>query len=258
MKPFLGFFVCWDIIANQEPPGFLEKFFKQKNDSEHYIPYNLNFKILSELKKPKRIIGGNAGNAAVTLSELGIPCILSCPSKPESLMQELSKHKIFLVDKGKEKTPKVCTRPEKEPAHIIFEMAGYRKIFTFDEVQLNFLLDYDFWNSLKNASYMFLSGFHTVPEKHKRKVREIADFLEKRKFKTHLELGFGKGLMKYGIKRLVDRNCIDSMGMNETEIKILGISNTNPLIIKEKLVSLLEKTGLDAAAVTDSFYALKR
>jgi ADP-dependent phosphofructokinase/glucokinase len=257
MKPFLGLFAHWDVITEQEPPKFLAKFFRDKKDSEYRIAKKLHDRISSSLINPRRVMGGNAANAAATLSELGIPCVLSCPTRPPALMQELSRHRIFLISEGKETTPLKCARPDKEPEHIIFEREGYRKIFNYDEVERDFLLDTDFWSSLKNASYLFLSGFHCVPEKQKKKVNEIADFLEKRKFKVHLELGFGKGsLMKYAIKRLLDRNCIDSLGMNETELNAIGIQAESPMETAESMLSFLEKSSLERISLHTREYRL--
>jgi ADP-dependent phosphofructokinase/glucokinase len=267
MKPFLGLFANWDVVTRQKPPGFLERFFTTKSDSEIFIPEKLHSRILSSLANPERMIGGNAANAAVTLSELGFACVLSCPVRPRKLMSELSKHKIFLILDGKERPPLSCTRKDEEPEHIIFEMddlkeggkaafgPSYRKIFNYDKVQLDFLLDGDFWDSVKNTNYLFLSGFHTVPKRHRKKVNEIADFLEKRKCKVHLELGYGKGLMGYAIKKLLNRNCIDSLGMNETELKALGISGTN-LVLKEKMLSFLERTSLERMSLHTREYRL--
>ncbi|MCJ7817100.1 MAG: ADP-dependent glucokinase/phosphofructokinase [Candidatus Aenigmarchaeota archaeon] len=255
MKPFLGLFVCWDVVTRQEPPEFLRRFFIRKSDSEHYISRAFHSRISPYLGNPKRIIGGNAGIAAITLSELGIPCVLSCPSRPKSLMSELSKYRIFLFSGGKEKSPKSCSRTDPNPEHIIFEMDGYRKIFTHDEVQSNFLFDQDFWNSLKNANYLFLSGFHTVPKKHKKKTGQIADFLEKRKFKVHLEVGYGE-TMKYAAEKLIGRNCIDSIGMNDTELEVLGISEKDTGDVKEKLLSFLEKTSLERISLHSREYRL--
>ena len=267
MKPFLGLFVCWDVVVRQEPPEFLGKYFSTKSDSEIFITEKLHSRILSSLVGAERIIGGNAGNAAVTLSDLGIPCVLSCPSRPRSLMSELSKYRIFLASGGKEVTPMKCFRPDPNPEHIIFEMndwkeggkasfsRGYRKIFTYDEVQSKFLLDNDFWNSLKNANYLFLSGFHCVPEKRKKKTGQIADFLEKRKFKVHLELGYGEN-MKYAAEKLLGRNCIDSLGMNDTELEVLGISGKDTGDVKEKLLSFIEKTSLERMSLHTREYRL--
>ena len=256
MKPFLGLFANWDVVTRQEPPGFLERFFTAKSDSEIFIPEKLHSRILSSLANPERMIGGNAANAAVTLSEIGIASVLSCPARPRKLMSELSKQNISLILQGKEKSPLSCIRKDEEPEHIIFEREKYRKIFNYDKVQLDFLLDWDFWDSIKNASYMFLSGFHTVPKKHRKKVNEIADLLDNRKFKTHVELGYGKGIMGYAIKKLLDRNCIDSLGMNETELKALGISGSNPLVLKEKLFSFLEKTNMERMSLHTREYRL--
>jgi len=257
MKPFLGLFAQWDVIVRQEPPKAIRNFFRDKSDSEHFISQKLHHQISSALLNPRRSIGGNAGNAAAALSDLGIPCVLSCPSRAKPFMSELAKHKIFLMRKGIETSPLKCARPDEDPEHVIFEMVSrkeadksgfnrsYRKIFNYDEVQRNFLLDHEFWNSLKNANYLFLSGFHCVPEKRKEKVKEIADFLEKRAFKVHMELGYGEGLMKFAVKKLLDRSCIDSLGMNETELKTLGISGKSPLETKEGMLSFLEKAGLE-------------
>ncbi|HJW96915.1 MAG TPA: ADP-dependent glucokinase/phosphofructokinase [archaeon] len=256
MKPFLGLFAHWDVIARQEPPEFLAKFFSRKGDSEIFISKKLHSRILSSLTNPERIIGGNAANAAATLSDIGIASVLSCPSRPKNLMSELSRHKIFVMSKRREKSPISCSRPDEEAEHIIFEKEGYRKIFNYDMVQLDFLLDEDFWDSVKNASYLFLSGFHAVPRKHRKKVNEIADMLEDRKFKVHLELGYGKGLMKYSIKKLLDTNCLDSIGMNETELGILGINEKEPKETAEGILSFLEKTGLERISLHTRDYRL--
>jgi ADP-dependent phosphofructokinase/glucokinase len=202
MKPFIGLSANWDLVIRQAPPDFLNKFFKDKKDSEQSVSRELHSKISSILSNPQRIMGGNAGNAAVTLSELGIPCVLSCPARPPSLMRELSRHRISLMSGGRECSPLKCSRPDDEPEHIIFEMDGYRKIFNFDTVQEKFLLDHDFWGYIKNANYLFLSGFHLIPERHKKRMKEIADSLEKRRFKVHMEIGYGKkSLMKYATTR---------------------------------------------------------
>ncbi len=256
MKPFLGLFAHWDVIARQEPPDFLGRFFKDKRDGEYIISRKLKGRISSSLENPAKGIGGNAGNAAVALSDLGIPCVLSCPSRSRPFMEELGKHKIFLMSGNKEASPLKCSRLDKTPEHIIFEREGYRKIFNYDPVQKGFLLDEDFWASLKNANYLFLSGFHTVLERHKKKVNEIADYLEKRKFKTHLELGYGKGLMKYAIKKLLERNCIDSIGMNETELMILGIHGENPKETAENMFYFLKKTSLERMSLHTREYRL--
>jgi ADP-dependent phosphofructokinase/glucokinase len=246
MRPFLGLFAHWDVIARQEPPPFLGKFFRDRKDSEYHITKKFHCRISSPLVNPRRVMGGNAGNAAVTLSELGIVSVLSCPARPADLMQELSRHKIFLMSGGKETSPKKCSREDEEPEHIVFEMASYRKIFNYDEAQRKFLLDMDFWDSVKNSNHLFLCGFHNVPEKQKKKVNEIADFLENRKFKVHLELGFGKGsLMKYAIKRLLDRNCLDSLGMNETELSVLGILGKSYKETAESLLLFMAENGLE-------------
>ncbi len=256
MKPFLGLFAHWDVIVRQEPPKFLNRFFKDKKDSEHCISRKLYQQISPTLVNPTRGMGGNAGNAAVSLSEVGIPCILSCPSREKSFMDYLSKYKIFLMSERRETPPLKCARPDDSPEHIIFEMEGYKKIFNYDPVQLNFLLDTDFWNFMKNANYLFLSGFHTISGKQTKKVNEIADFLEKKKFKVHLELGYGKGLTKYAIKKLLDRNCIDSLGMNETELSVLGISGQSPKEIAESMLSFLDKKGIERMSLHSRDYRL--
>jgi ADP-dependent phosphofructokinase/glucokinase len=257
MKPFLGLSVNWDLVTRQEPPGFLKGFFRDGKDSEHSVSGELHSRISSSLSNPERIIGGNAGNAAVTLSELGVPCVLSCPARPASLMRELSKHRIFLMSGGRESSPLKCSRPDDEPEHIIFEMDNYRKIFNHDAVQNSFLIDQDFWYSLKNASYLFLGGFHCIPERQKAKVNEIADYLEKRKFRVHLEVGYGKkSLMKYATKKLIERGCVDSLGMNETELGNIGISGKELMEIKEKLLEFMQRTGLERISLHSRDYRL--
>jgi ADP-dependent phosphofructokinase/glucokinase len=249
MKPFLGLFAHWDVIARQEPPGFLGRYFRDSKDAEYKISKSLKEKIASSLLKHEKRIGGNGANAAVTLSDLGIPCMLSCPARAGPFMRELEKHRIFLMSGVRESSPTKCSRQDEAPEHIVFEMEGYRKIFNYDHVQRKFLLDHDFWNSLKNANYLFLCGFHAVPEEQKKKADEIADYLEGRKFKVHLELGYGKGLMKYAIRRLLDRNCIDSLGMNETELGVLGIREESQKEVAECILSFLEVNGLERVSL---------
>ena len=256
MKPFLGLFAHWDVVTRQEPPKFLGKYFSAKSDSEIFIAKNLHSRISSSLSNPQRIIGGNAANAAVALSELDIPCVLSCPARPKNLMAELSKHRIFLMSGGRETSTLRCARPEEEPEHMIFERECYRKIFNYDTVERSFLLDQDFWDSIGDASYMFLSGFQTIPERQKKKVKEIADLLEKRRFKVHLELGYGKNLMKYAIKKLVERNCIDSIGMNETELPILGIKERAPKETAESMVLFMAENGLERMSLHTREYRI--
>jgi ADP-dependent phosphofructokinase/glucokinase len=245
MKPFLGLFAHWDLLARQEPPPFLKKYFSRKGDSEIFITKKLRSRIISSLANPQRIIGGNAANAAVTLSELGIASVLSCPARPRRLMAELSRHRISLMSNGKETSPLKCSRPDEEPEHIVFEVGSYRKIFNYDEVERNFLMDTDFWGSIKNSKYLFLAGLHCIPEKHRKKVDEIADFLESRRFKVHMELGFGRGLAEYAVKKLLERNCADSLGMNETELDILGIRRRSPKETAQDMLSFLHKSGIE-------------
>ena len=257
MKPFLGPFVHWDVVTRQEPPKFLGKFFKEEKDSEYHISKKLHSRIASSLVNLERRIAGNAGNAAVSISELGIASVLSCPNRAKPLMSGLAKHKIFLMSGGKESPPLKCSRLDDDPEHVVFEMKRYRKIFNYDEIQRNFILDYDFWNSIKNSNYLFLCGFHNVPERHKKKANEIADFLENRKFKVHLELGFGKNsLMKYAEKTLIERNCVDSLGMSDTDITAF---ETKGLGLKEKahtMIAFLEKTSLERISLHSREYRL--
>jgi ADP-dependent phosphofructokinase/glucokinase len=256
MKPFLGLFAHWDVVARQEPPAFLEKFFKDRKDGEYIISKGLKERISSRLESPRRGIGGNAGNAAVTLSDMGIPCVLSCPARAEPFMEELGKHRIFLMSGGRETSPLKCARPDAEPEHIVLEREGYRKIFNYDPVQRKFIPDEDFWDSLKNANYLFLSGFHVVPERHRKRVDEIADYLEKRKFKVHLELGRVKGLMKHSIKRLLDRGCLDSIGMNETELETVGVKGCDPKEMAERMLSFIQRSGLERMSLHSRDYRL--
>jgi ADP-dependent phosphofructokinase/glucokinase len=216
-------------------------------------------KLYSELRKlfPEREKrpGGNAANAAIALGELGTGCVLSCPARPKSLMMSLSNYPITLTHRGSFVSPLKVNFDANEFEHLCFEAQGYKKIFTYDTMTENCWLDSNFWDSVNRADLLYLCGFHLVNERHCQKIDYLADLLEDRNFRTHMELGRGSGAIDYAIKKLLEKNCIDSMGLSEEELELLGIQGDISQI-RESAVQFLSSHGLERLVLHTRDYRL--
>jgi len=177
-------------------------------------------------------IGGNAGNAAIALNDLGYKVILSCPCRNELLMRLLQIYKNIFVCKGK-KEVRPINAIEKHPLylHLIFKKGNERAIFTYDEISENFVLDQDFWNNIGKAKYLFLSGFHLIREKkYKEKIDWLVEKLRKSKVRIHLEFGYGYKTMIKAFERLVEEDLLFSFGLDREELEFYFKNNLEKVL----------------------------
>lgn len=267
-KIFVSLFVHWDLITKTFPKAVpirpkketldsLEEInwiLQQKGDLEFPITQKL-FNALKSVPGELRI-GGNAGNASVSLGELGISSILSSPIRPASLMKKLSEYPIKVIADGKEVRPFQSIRSDPEFTHIILEQRNCRKIFTYDLMVKELWLDYDFWNPPKDPDLLFLSGFHLVESNWKEKVKFIRDILENRKYKTHLELAYGRKNTKSIIHELLSYHCVDSLGLNQDELWILGHESRDTEEIKSFCLEFLKDFSLQRLCLHSKNYRM--
>jgi len=228
---------------------------KQNQDSEHIITKEifdfLKTKFLGEIK-----IGGNAGNAALALSELGIPCVLSCPLRSKSITDMLSKYKgIKLASERGFSYPNKAISDDIEYEHFSFEGKKHRKIFTFDPMVHELTLDRNFWDRIKEAKIVWLCGFHLVSPEHKNKIDHISDILQETKSRVHLELGQGTETIRYAISKMIDKGVVQSLGMNEIETKFIGFRG-EPLENTDFFSEFLKTKGIERLTVHSVKYRL--
>ena len=268
-KIYTSLFVHWDLIAKTKlktkpvkpcsekltRPQEISYVLKQEGDKEYPITEEL-FNTVKEKLKGEMRIGGNAGNASVSLGELSIPSVLSSPIRPKSLMRKLSEYPIKLISNNKETKPVLCSRKDPEFIHIIFEEKNQRKIFTYDPMCEELWLDYDFWPAVKNADLLFLSGFHLVDRKYEKNLKYILDILQERKYKTHLELAHGKKDTHLIIKKLLDYDCVDSLGLNQDELYVLGLKSKSIEDIKLFCSGFMKEYNVQRLCIHTSEYRL--
>ncbi len=274
MRIFIGLFAHWDsiirvkdgfLISNETKPADpnrklseiaeVNHVLRRRGDSESLITEKLYNELKKLFPERERRPGGNAANAAVALGELGRECVLSCPARPKSLMMNLAGYPISLAYQGSFVNPLKTKFDANEFEHICFEAQGYKKIFTYDTMTEEFWLDSHFWDIVQKADFLYLCGFHLVNEKYSHKIDYVADLLESRTFKTHMELGRGTRTIQYAIKKLLEKNCIDSLGMSEDELELLGIQGS-PVQIKEQALEFLNSYGLERLALHTRRYRL--
>ncbi|RLJ09796.1 MAG: hypothetical protein DRP15_02360, partial [Candidatus Aenigmatarchaeota archaeon] len=162
----MALFVHWDAVIKLEQirdtgktvhgtVSNLKDFYKvlsSHGDSEHMITKKLYERLKKLYPKRERRIGGNAGNAAVALAELDIPCVISCPLRPKGLMQTLARFGIRVVNRGKDVMPVKVAKDDPEIEHLVFECGQNRKIFVWDPFAQRLMLDQDFWESVRNTN----------------------------------------------------------------------------------------------------------
>lgn len=273
MRVFIGLFTNLDFVIKDfnilnltaEPvapskvllskPGEVLHVLKQKYDSEHLIDEEL-FDLIKKNSKWKTKIGGNAGNASIALSELGIPCVLSCPVRPKSIMELLNEHGgIKIANEGGFANPIEAIRKDPEYEHLCFEEKDHRKIFTFDTMSHECMLDEHFWDKIHKADMLWFCGFHLVSPNYKDKVDRISDIIEEAKCKVHLELGDGTDTMRYAIKKLTGEGVVHSLGMNELETKFIGFEG-NPLENTDFFSEFMKRSSLERLTIHSIEYRL--
>jgi len=272
MRIFLGLFTNMDFIIKDydmgrfkeispakpskeilSEPGEVLYLLRQKEDCERLIDRKL-FEFLKEGFKGTRKLGGNACNSALVLSELGIPSVLSCPVRPESIMEILGKHKeVKLADKRGFLDPVKAARKDPEYEHLSFEKKDHRNIFTFDPMSYECMLDEHFWEKIKLADILWLCGFHLVSWKHKNRVDLISDMLTEARCKVHLELGEGTETVSYAIRKLIENGVLHSLGMNEQETRFIGLKG-DPLKNTNFFSDFMIANGLERLTIHSKTY----
>ncbi|HDD45905.1 MAG TPA: hypothetical protein ENG42_00370 [Candidatus Aenigmarchaeota archaeon] len=214
-------FTNWDRIIKsklENIPTKLRYFFKVKDgDEEVTIDKKVYDYLREKFSKSERRIGGNAGNASIALAKLSIPSVLSMPIRPKSLIHELSGLPIKVAKGKRFERPEKCVRSDPEFEHFIFELNGCRKILTYDRMSNELWLDEDFWNNIKRAKLLYISGFHLVHEKYRKRIEYICDILSEFKGKVWLEVGTGTSSMNFALRRMLDNQIITHIGMNDIE-----------------------------------------
>lgn len=229
-------------------------------DCEHVISRRI-YDFLSERFPGKVQIGGNAGNAAVTLSELGVESVLSCPMRPEKLLRMLGRHKgIRIASSRRIEKPADVRQQGTCFEHLCFEKGRSRKIFTFDPASCRCEIDGDFWNNVGKDDLLWLGGLHLVSWRCRKKIDMIADSISESGCRVHLETGEDTSAMRYAIKVLSGRRVLDSLGMNEFETKLIGLEGKelgdkgDCLKGADSLSDFAEESGLERVTVHSKDY----
>ncbi len=181
-------------------------------------------------------IGGNAGNAAVFLNQLGVKHLLSAPIRPKKVVELLGNFTYFALQKGfgKEARNDPCF------VHLVFESSEGRCILTYDPMVFEGWLDELFWEKVEGL--LFISGFHLIRKRSR--IREILELLEEKRERLviHLEFGEPNRSMAYAWKKMLELNLVDSASFNEREARLVG-----------DVQSLHESEGLELSLHTPDF-----
>jgi ADP-dependent phosphofructokinase/glucokinase len=190
-------------------------------------------------------LGGNAGNMANALAELGAEPVLNVPSLTPRLASLLSPG-VRVPALGGEALlrPKEAVRDEDDPVHFVLQFRKgetvripkgqvlspreNRLIATWDPLNQRLYTDPDFEAycslSLAEARGALVSGFHLVPPGHRGIFDEKAEQLRSWREESpglfvHAEMGSFQRpeMMRY----LVERLPVDSLGLNEDELALL-------------------------------------
>jgi ADP-dependent phosphofructokinase/glucokinase len=151
--------------------------------------------------------------------------------------------------------PSNANRDDPEFEHLCFEGKDHRKIFTFDPVSYECVLDGHFWEKISSSDLLWLCGFHLVSEKYRNRVDLVSDMLAEAKCRVHLELGEGTETIGYAIRKLTDSGVMRSLGMNEQEARFTGLKG-DPLENTGFLSDFMKAKGLERLTVHSREYRL--
>jgi ADP-dependent phosphofructokinase/glucokinase len=186
--------------------------------------------LLSEMKGARKIIGGQAGNAAQMASALGTECFLHSNYASESLLRLFTHPKKVMVATESGFAPADAVQNETlEAHHFVFENAETRTRFiaSYDPQPLHpdSLFCEKIRGELPSINKAFVSGFHLLPT-----VGRMGKFLgELRAWKginpslrLFCELGeFQKPEVRDAF--LEELRLFDMVGLNDTELSSFGV-----------------------------------
>ncbi|MBR9679835.1 MAG: hypothetical protein GOU99_02170 [Candidatus Altiarchaeota archaeon] len=255
MKIYLGLFTHIDLVAR----GTLDRLIELKKlaISEPGKEYFVTKRTFEKAKKIfpyyEKRIGGNAGNAAYFLNQLGVEHIVAMPVKSRETLQLLGPHSLVFNRGLKQAMNIKSSQPAIE--HLAIEIplnlveGGGRILVSSDKMTREMMLDKEFMKKTEHG-LLFLSGFHLINKKHKYKIGELVDQLEtKPGLKIHLELGEPNEQMSYAFKKLVSKGLVSSVSMNAHEAKLISKS-IDPTVLVEKAREFSQKNGLDVSIHT--------
>ena len=186
--------------------------------------------LLSEFRGARRIMGGQAGNAAQMASALGVECFLHSNYASEGLLKLFTHPKKVMVATEKGFAPAESVQNEKSEAHHF--------VFENEETRTRFIASYDpqplhpdslfcekIRQELPTISHAFVSGFHLLPT-----VGRMGKFLEEMRawkemnpsLRTFCELGeFQKPEVRDAF--LEELRLFDMVGLNDAELSSFGV-----------------------------------
>ena len=221
---WIGLFSHIDSVSRGTLDLLLQlKGMKITEHGKEYFVDKTQFKTIRTLMKTRETrVGGNAGNAAFFLGNLGIECVLSAPKRPKELMGFFDRLPVFFWGIRK-KRAKSAVKDDPVHEHIVIELFpplsnSKRTVISWDPVTVEGQLDVGFWKKMQSGLF-FLSGLHLIEKKSS--VDVIIDKLKDRKVRTYLEIGEPTKVMKYAVKKLSDEELINHIGMNEREAKAI-------------------------------------
>jgi len=186
--------------------------------------------LLNELKGARKMVGGQAGNAAQVASALGVECLLHSNYASEGLLRLFTHPKKVMVATEKGFASADAVQNEKTEAHhFVFESAETRRRFiaSYDPQPLH--PDSQFCEKIRkeipSISHAFVSGFHLLPT-----VGRMGKFLEElhawREINPSLRLFCELGEFQKPEVRdamLEDLRIFDMVGLNDTELSSFGL-----------------------------------
>jgi len=186
--------------------------------------------LLSELKGARRMMGGQAGNAAQAASALGVECLLHSNYASEGMLRLFAHPKRVLVATEKGFAPADTVQAEKAEAHhFVFEHAETRTRFiaSYDPQPLHpdSLFCEKVRAELPSVGMAFVGGFHLLPTAGRlgkffgelRAWKEINPAL-----RLFCELGeFQKPDVRDAF--LEGMRLFDMVGLNDTELSSFGM-----------------------------------
>ncbi|MFA6214376.1 MAG: ADP-dependent glucokinase/phosphofructokinase [Candidatus Micrarchaeia archaeon] len=219
--------------------------------------------LLSEFGGARKMVGGQAGNAAQAASALGVECFLHSNYASEGMLRLFSHPKKVMVAKEDGFSPADTVQNEKSDAHhFVFESAEARTRFiaSYDPQPLH--PDSLFCEKIRDAApsvrHAFIGGFHLLPT-----VGRLGKFLDElRAWKRinpsmHLfcELGeFSKPEVRDAF--LEELMLFDMVGLNDTELSSFGMdleefaSRANSVLFHSQgAQEVLPKEKLDGEAL---------